>query len=162
MSKELQAGMWIAQGPEMDILVVLQGKAPMLEFVSGLDLNSFKRGKVKILSKESREIQEILMYPEKYIFEYPSVSQAIDNIDGLGKTTFQSVPVDTERDKDVMDYYLNKAIPTKRMRYTNEKEVISTAVNMTAIYIKNKYSLTLGQALTMMAKLQKALAKSRQ
>ena len=164
MKSNLRAGMWIAQGPEMDILVTLTGEAPLLEFVCGLDLNSFKRGVMKTLSKESREIQDMLMYPDKYIFEAPNVSAAINNENGLGKTTFESIPLCPEKEEEILDYYINVALPSKLDRKCKAEGISreDAAKNMTAIYIKHKYSYTLGHAFTLLAKVLKTLAKYNQ
>ena len=48
----LKAGMWIAQGPETNVLLLLSGVEPLLEVVGAIDLNYFKQnGKLKILLK---------------------------------------------------------------------------------------------------------------
>ena len=35
----LKAGMWIAQGPETNVLLLLSGVEPLLEVVGAIDLN---------------------------------------------------------------------------------------------------------------------------
>ena len=166
MNSNLQAGMWIAQGPEMDILVTLVGEPPLLEFVCGLDLNAFKRGKIKTLSKESIEIQDILMYPDKYVFETPNFSDAINNENGLGKTTFESIPSCPKKEAEILDYFFNTALPQKQrtMRISVDKDknlkAEDAAKNMAIIYIRREYGYTLGQARTLLAKVLRTRAKN--
>lgn len=38
---ELKAGMWIAKGPEINVLLRVCGKSPLLEIKGAIDLNYF-------------------------------------------------------------------------------------------------------------------------
>ena len=77
---KLKAGMWIAQGPQTNVLLLLHGESPMLKVGGAIDLNEFKRtGKAKQLEEGSAEVQDILMFPDKYTFEPPCITDAIDN-----------------------------------------------------------------------------------
>ena len=104
---ELKAGMWIAQGSETNILILLSGKAPVLKVRGAIDLNTFNStGKAKELTENSVEVQDILMYPEKYVFLEPSISEAINN-EGFNQTP-ESVQELTDKDKileEGMKYY---------------------------------------------------------
>lgn len=80
---ELSAGVYVAQGPEINILIRLAGKSPLLSVISAMDLNSFyKEGKIVELDTHSLEVQDILMYPEKYKFETLNTSSTVDNESG--------------------------------------------------------------------------------
>ena len=62
---ELKAGMWIAKGPEINVLLRVCGKSPLLEIKGAIDLNYFyATGKAKELDVTSNTITDILMYPE--------------------------------------------------------------------------------------------------
>ena len=46
---ELKAGMWIAKGPEINVLLRVCGKSPILEIKGAIDLNYFfATGKAKL------------------------------------------------------------------------------------------------------------------
>lgn len=82
-NNELCAGVYVAQGPELNVLINLTGKAPMLSIISAIDLNAFfKEGMVRALNPSNIEIQDILMYPEKYQFETLNTSSTVNNLSG--------------------------------------------------------------------------------
>ena len=60
---ELKAGMWIAKGPEINVLLRVCGKSPLLEIKGAIDLKLFSAtGKAKELdvSNEITDIYNIL------------------------------------------------------------------------------------------------------
>lgn len=82
--KELRKGVYIAQGPETNVLIRLSGKAPMLEVTTAIDLNTFyNKGKIVELALNSAEIIDIMSYPENYVFYEPAVSDSVYNKEGL-------------------------------------------------------------------------------
>ena len=86
MAKELKDGVYIAQGPDTNILIRVVGKVPLLEIVGAINLNKFyQTGKVESLSKDSIEVLDILSCPEKYCFENPSLSNVVENKTGLNE-----------------------------------------------------------------------------
>lgn len=91
MAKELKEGMYIAQGPETNILIRLVGKAPLLTVVGAIDLNRFyQKGVTVALAKDSIEVLDILSCPEKYRFESPAITTAIEKA-GMDKTSGRSL-----------------------------------------------------------------------
>lgn len=138
----LKAGMWIAQGPETNILILLTGTEPMLEVIGGIDLNYFNAtGKAKELTKASPEIQDILMYPDKYTFAKPSITDAIQNAVGLGDTSkFEGLGEDSgKREKMVTEAlaYYKSALPLYGLEQAKVK---------TKLHIRSKYNLKMSQA----------------
>lgn len=134
---ELKAGMWIAQGPQTNVLLRLGGKAPMLEVLGAIDLNYFfETGKAKELTNESSAVIDILNYPENYSFFPPSISDAILNTDGLGSHKFESYDATPEEKKKVIEMY-KALLPL----YGTDR-----AKAKLRIFIKNELSMTMGQA----------------
>lgn len=85
MAKELKEGIYIAQSPEINILIRVAGKAPLLSIIGAIDLNKFyQTGKVENLSENSIEVLDIMSCPEKYRFEPPSITSAIEST-GINK-----------------------------------------------------------------------------
>lgn len=73
-----KAGLYIANGKNVSILIKVTGVAPMLDIVSGVLLNDMERdGTITKLSPDSVLIQDILMNPKNYIFDLPAISDAI-------------------------------------------------------------------------------------
>ena len=73
-----KAGLYIANGKNVFILIKVTGVAPMLDIVSGVLLNDMERdGTITKLSPDSVLIQDILMNPKNYIFDLPAISDAI-------------------------------------------------------------------------------------
>ena len=86
MAKELKDGVYIAQGPDTNILIRVVGKAPLLEIVGAINLNKFyQTGKVESLPKDSIEVLDILSCPEKYCFENPSLTSVVESKTGLNE-----------------------------------------------------------------------------
>lgn len=73
-----KAGLYIANGKNVSVLVKVVGESPMLDIVRGVLLNDMeKNGTVTVLDRDSIIIQDILMNPKNYIFDLPSVSDAV-------------------------------------------------------------------------------------
>lgn len=134
---ELKAGMWIAQGPETNILLRLCGKAPMLEVMGGIDLNYFyAHGKAKELCATSPEIVDIMSYPENYTFCLPSITEVVANIEGLGSSKFESYKPTPEELAKCVSYYKD-LLPFYGQDRSKAK---------LRIFIKNELGLRMGQA----------------
>ena len=136
----LKAGMWIAQGPETNILLLLSGVEPLLEVVGAIDLNYFKQnGKAKDLTKDSPEVVDIMMYPEKYTFALPSITEVVDNV-GIGDLqTLEGLGEDSRKDKITEEgiAYYKSTLPL----YGIEQAKVRTR-----LHLKKKYSLKMSQA----------------
>lgn len=73
-----KAGLYIANGKNTSVLIKVAGEAPLLEIISGVLLNDMEKdGTITPLGKDSIIIQDIVMNPKNYIFELPSVSEAV-------------------------------------------------------------------------------------
>ena len=136
----LKAGMWIAQGPETNVLLLLSGVEPLLEVVGAIDLNYFKQnGKAKDLTKDSPEVVDIMMYPEKYTFALPSITEVVDNV-GIGDLqTLEGLGEDSRKDKIIEEgiSYYKSILPL----YGVEQAKVRTR-----LHLKKKYSLKMSQA----------------
>lgn len=136
----LKAGMWIAQGPETNVLLLLSGVEPLLEVVGAIDLNYFKQnGKAKDLTKDSPEVVDIMMYPEKYTFALPSITEVVDNV-GIGDLqTLEGLGEDYRKDKIIEEgiAYYKSTLPL----YGIEQAKVRTR-----LHLKKKYSLKMSQA----------------
>ena len=136
----LKAGMWIAQGPETNVLLLLSGVEPLLEVVGAIDLNYFKQnGKAKDLTKDSPEVVDIMMYPEKYTFALPSITEVVDNV-GIGDLqTLEGLGEDSREDKIIEEgiAYYKSTLPL----YGIEQAKVRTR-----LHLKKKYSLKMSQA----------------
>lgn len=136
----LKAGMWIAQGPETNVLLLLSGVEPLLEVVGAIDLNYFKQnGKAKDLTKESPEVVDIMMYPEKYTFALPSITEVVDNV-GIGDLqTLEGLGEDSRKDKIIEEgiSYYKSILPL----YGIEQAKVRTR-----LHLKKKFSLKMSQA----------------
>lgn len=134
---ELKAGMWIAQGPETNVLLRLCGKSPLLEVKGAIDLNYFyATGKAKELAPDSNEITDIMSYPENYNFDPPAITDVIANINGIGKCTFESYDASPDETKKCIDYY-KSILPFHGIDSSRAK---------LRIFIKREFGLTMGQA----------------
>lgn len=134
---ELKAGMWIAQGPQTNVLLRLGGKAPMLEVLGAIDLNHFfETGKAKELTNDSSAVVDILNYPENYSFFPPAITDAIMNTDGIGSHKFESYNATPEEKKKVIEMY-KAYLPLYGVDRAKAK---------LRVYIKNELSMTMGQA----------------
>lgn len=136
----LKAGMWIAQGPETNVLLLLNGVEPLLEVIGAIDLNYFKQnGKAKDLTKDSPEVVDIMMYPEKYTFALPSITEVIDGV-GIGDLqTLEGIGEDSRKDKIIEEgiSYYRTALPL----YGTEQAKVRTR-----LHLKKKYNLKMSQA----------------
>lgn len=136
----LKAGMWIAQGPETNVLLLLSGVEPLLEVIGAIDLNYFKQnGKAKDLTKDSPEVVDIMMYPEKYTFALPSITEVIDGV-GIGDLqTLEGIGEDSRKDKIIEEgiSYYRTALPL----YGIEQAKVRTR-----LHLKKKYNLKMSQA----------------
>lgn len=73
-----KAGLYIANGKNVSVLIKVVGEAPMLDVVSGVLLNDMeKNGTVTVLDRNDLIIQDIMSNPKSYIFDLPAVSDAI-------------------------------------------------------------------------------------
>ena len=99
-----KAGLYIANGKNTSVLIKVAGEAPLLEIISGVLLNDMEKdGTITPLNKDSIIIQDIVMNPKNYIFELPSVSEAVS------KQPFEDSEID-ESDVDLeemVDKYLD-------------------------------------------------------
>lgn len=136
--KELSAGVYIAQGPEMNILIRLTGKSPMLSIISAIDLNSFfKEGKVVSLDIQSMEVQDILMYPEKYKFETLNTSSTVDNESGYDDGI--------NRDENsITEDFIRMCIPKYRQMIQLTNNIDEAKVKM-KIWLKREHDFSISQ-----------------
>lgn len=85
-------GLYIANGKDISVLVRVVGEAPMLDIKSGVLLNDMQKdGTITILTKDNPEIQDILMNPKNYVFDYPCTSDAVNNAEGFNKQIMKNV-----------------------------------------------------------------------
>ena len=99
-----KAGLYIANGKNVSVLIKVTGEAPMLDIVSGVLLNDMeKNGTVTKLDQDSYIIQDILMNPKNYIFDLPAVSDAIKQ-DPM-KESNKSTDLEEEELEDLIDRY---------------------------------------------------------
>lgn len=90
-------GLYIAQGAKTNVLIRVVGEFPMLSIASGVLLNAMvTRGEVVALTPESPEIQDIITNPKGYVFNYPTISESIQNEKGLDKDTFLKIEYSNE------------------------------------------------------------------
>lgn len=148
---KLKAGMWIAQGPQTNILLLLQGESPMLKVIGAIDLNVFNAtGKAKQLDESTAEVQDILMYPDKYTFEPPCTTDAIDSKGFESK--FETVTDLKDKDEMIADgiLYFQTAFASS----TTERK------SKTCLYLFRKYGITYGQACNLYAIIVKKCNRS--
>ena len=101
-----KAGLYIANGKNVSVLIKVTGEAPMLDIVSGVLLNDMERdGTITKLDQDSFVIQDILMNPKNYIFDLPAVSDAIKG-DPM-KETNKSTDMEDFELENLMDTYRN-------------------------------------------------------
>lgn len=136
--EELKAGVWVAQGPEINVLIHLTGKSPMLSVIKALNLNDFyENGEITELDLTSPEIQDILMYPEKYQFETLNTSSTVENTKGYD--------CDVDRDPDTLtEEFVKSCIPQYQrfIRLTNNLDEAKTKMK---IWLKREHQLSLSQ-----------------
>lgn len=101
-----KAGLYIANGKNVSVLIKVTGEAPMLDIVSGVLLNDMERdGTITKLDQDSFVIQDIIMNPKNYIFDLPTVSDAIKG-DPM-KETNKSTDLEDFELENLMDTYRN-------------------------------------------------------
>lgn len=140
--QNLTAGMFIARGPEVNILIRLVGKEPMLEVKSAIDLNKFyNEGKVVELKRDSIEVIDIMSYPEKYDFESPSTTATIFNEKGID--------CDVDRDEESITEEFTDTCVNKLKSFINLTMDTEQAENKLVIWLKREhaYSITQGRAI---------------
>lgn len=99
-----KAGLYIANGKNVSVLIKVTGEAPMLDIVSGVLLNDMEKdGTITKLDQDSYIIQDILMNPKNYIFDLPAVSEAIKQ-DPM-KDSNKSTDLEEEELENLIDRY---------------------------------------------------------
>lgn len=99
-------GLYIANGSDISVLIKVVGEAPMLDIPCGVLLNDMQnKGVVTVLDKNSPEIQDILSNPSSYVYDYPSVSEAVNNIEGLNKQRIKQIEYDEKKFNKWIDKY---------------------------------------------------------
>lgn len=139
-----KAGLYIANGKNTSVLIRVGGEAPMLDIISGILLNDMERdGTITTLNKDSVEVQDILMNPKNYIFEHPSVSEAVKMETGLDGAT-KARPEYTEND---FGQWIEK-YKELRTSYPEHYEVKMTAYLIRFDYSKTQSDMILKQIKT--------------
>lgn len=152
MAELKKSGLYIAQGPETNVLIKVEGKAPLLEIVGAIDLNEFNRtGKAKELDKNSIEVLDIMSCPEKYCFESPSITDAIKNEEGLNKKSGRDA--DTVKESE----YDNFIAEYKRLHQLYPP---AQAEPKFALWLKQKHNISLNSSQFVISKIKKMLNKS--
>ena len=101
-----KAGLYIANGKNVSVLIKVTGEAPMLDIVSGVLLNDMERdGTITKLDQDSVIIQDILVNPRNYIFDLPAVSNAINK--DYDKDSGKSTDLLKDELEDLIDTYCN-------------------------------------------------------
>ena len=124
-----KAGLYIANGKNVSVLIKVTGEAPMLDIVSGVLLNDMERdGTITKLDQDSFVIQDIIMNPKNYIFDLPAVSDAI-----------KGDPMkETNKSTDIEDFELENLVDTYRnLRNMYPEKYI---IKMQAVIIGKGYS----------------------
>lgn len=124
-----KAGLYIANGKNVSVLIKVTGEAPMLDIVSGVLLNDMERdGTITKLDQDSFIIQDIIMNPKNYIFDLPAVSDAI-----------KGDPMkETNKSTDMEDFELENLMDTYRdLRNMYPEKYI---IKMQAVIIGKGYS----------------------
>lgn len=135
---ELKEGVYIAQGPETNVLIRLVGKAPLLEVIGAIDLNAFfQTGKVENLSKDSIEVLDIMSCPEKYRFEEPAVTSVVLSKPGIDKDSGRRL--EDVKDSE-MDEFTNKYRSLVKLYGSTEK-----AKNKMLLWLKMEKNLAISQ-----------------
>lgn len=141
-----KAGLYIANGKNTSVLIRVGGEAPMLDIISGILLNDMERdGTITKLTKENVEIQDILMNPKNYIFEYPSVSEAVKIESGLETTTRSRLEYTDSDFSEWVDKYKEL-----RISYPDNYEVKILSFLMRFDYSKTQADMIVKQIKTRM------------
>ena len=101
-------GLYIANGKNISVLVRIAGTAPCLVAVRGILLNDMQKdGTITVLEKDSLELQDIVANPKSYVFDYPSVSEAVKNALGLEATERTKIEYTEQEFNDFIQAYKN-------------------------------------------------------
>lgn len=134
-----KAGLYIANGKNVSVLIKVTGEAPMLDIVSGVLLNDMEKdGTVTKLDQDSYIIQDILMNPKNYIFDLPAVSDAITQ-DPM-KESNKSTDLEEEELEDLIDRYQDL-----RIMYPNKYIIKMQAVIIGKGYSKSQADIIIRQ-----------------
>lgn len=153
MAKELKEGVYIAQGPETNILIRLVGKAPMLEVIGAIDLNKFyQTGKVVNLEKNSIEVLDVISCPEKYRFELPSVTSVVETKTGIDRESGRKV---TDIEDSEISEFTNKYQSLIKL-YGN----CDTAENRMILWLKKEKNISISQGRFVIDKIKALINRS--
>lgn len=134
-----KAGLYIANGKNVSVLIKVTGEAPMLDIVSGVLLNDMEKdGTITKLDQDSYIIQDILMNPKNYIFDLPAVSDAIKQ-DPM-KDSNKSTDLEEEELEDLIDRYQDL-----RIMYPDKYIVKMQAVIIGKGYSKSQADIIIRQ-----------------
>lgn len=134
-----KAGLYIANGKNISVLIKVTGEAPMLDIVSGVLLNDMEKdGTITKLDQDSYIIQDILMNPKNYIFDLPAVSDAIKQ-DPM-KESNKSTDLEEEELEDLIDRYQDL-----RIMYPDKYIVKMQAVIIGKGYSKSQADIIIRQ-----------------
>jgi len=134
-----KAGLYIANGKNVSVLIKVTGEAPMLDIVSGVLLNDMEKdGTITKLDQDSYIIQDILMNPKNYIFDLPAVSDAIKQ-DPM-KESNKSTDLEEEELEDLIDRYQDL-----RIMYPDKYIVKMQAVIIGKGYSKSQADIIIRQ-----------------
>lgn len=134
-----KAGLYIANGKNVSVLIKVTGEAPMLDIVSGVLLNDMEKdGTVTKLDQDSYIIQDILMNPKNYIFDLPAVSEAIKQ-DPM-KDSNKSTNLEEEELEDLIDRYQDL-----RIMYPDKYVIKMQAVIIGKGYSKSQADIIIRQ-----------------
>lgn len=134
-----KAGLYIANGKNVSVLIKVTGEAPMLDIVSGVLLNDMEKdGTVTKLDQDSYIIQDILMNPKNYIFDLPAVSEAIKQ-DPM-KDSNKSTDLEEEELEDLIDRYQDL-----RIMYPDKYVIKMQAVIIGKGYSKSQADIIIRQ-----------------
>lgn len=151
MSVKLKAGMYIAQSDEINVLLMLDGTAPMLEVIVALDLNAFKRGKVIALKKDSVAVLDIMRNPERYNFELPSITDAIDKLRGASTLGFIA---SNEKEEDEAKYL------TRYKELVSLHNDITKAGNVLLVEMKEQYNISIPRGNGILKKIKAVISNT--
>lgn len=110
-----KAGLYIANGKSISVLIRVVGELPCLNIVSGVLLNDMEKdGTITALTTDSLEIQDIICNPKNYIFDTPSVSDVVSNEEGLNaKASKYAEFEETKFNEWLEKYVVNKSMYLK-------------------------------------------------
>lgn len=139
-----KAGLYIANGKNICVLVRVAGEYPYLRVISGVLLNDMEKdGTITILKESDPELQDIVCNPKNYIFDFPSVSESIKNQKGLETSEKKTVEFTSEQ----FDDWVNKYISYTRM-YPEQYIVKTQVMLISAGFSKSQADLIIQQIQT--------------